>query len=600
MTICYPSARVRLKLRTEEFESTADLVRRLPPAVGEVPDAAPTTAPPPQASTPSPDDSGATALAANTERRSALELRRPGLSEEEYSQQTAELDAERETILRQNAATPEEEGAEPESIAGSTTDDLTVVGEIEPISVSIEYNGLASADTASISIDFADAPIDPRLLRAAGVEITLGLVSAADFEAGMERGQRRPDRSLTSLVSRDDGGTTARFVGFIDDWEVEYSESGDSIKMTCRDMSAQIRDIRLLPGVSINMALPLDEGVADLLNRASATTRGVTVRFVGEGSPPVPVAAAPQRRRPRRGASNRRARRSGQEMSLWDHITDVVRAQGLIAMMRDYELLIADPRTLYNVEGVRRMVYGRNLERLRFTRKLSGVKAPTMEVRCHDAERGRTLWARFPTPSGQPASGVLGVDNPPAPARANNVPPSGSNPDETIRVMVVSGITDPGRLGLIARGIFEEIGRQEIEGVFETGDAWSYDNTPDLPDLLTMRPGDAVTLLVAGIEAGGEDVGADSSLARIQSMDRNRRINYMTTIGWPRDVAARFADLQEASGFQTTFRVRDVRLNWDHTSGFTTTCDFFNYIVIREEAAEYDMGFAAGGAEADA
>jgi hypothetical protein len=577
---------VRLKLRTEEFEQTAELVRRLPPAVQEIPDAGAATTPASQASTPAPDDSSEEALARNTERRTQLEGRRDAISAEEFDRQIAQLDEERAAILRQNAQAPEEEGNEPEAVSGQAVDDLTVVGEIEPISASVEFNGLATADTASLVLDFSDAPIDPRLLRAAHVEITVGLVSADDFEAGMLRAQRRPDGSLTSLVSRDDGSDVARFVGFIDDWAVQYSDDGDSVKVTCRDMSAPLRDIRLQPGVSINMALPLDQGVADLLNRASATTRGVTVRYVGEGSAPVPVEAAPQRRRPRRGRVNRRVRRSGQNMSIWDHITDVVRAQGLLPMMRGYELLIADPRTLYTTEGVRRMVYGRNLERLEFTRKLSGVKVPTLEVRAHDAERGRTLWARYPTASGQPASGVLGVDNPPAPSRANEVPPSGSNPDETVRVMSISGVTDPERLGHVARSVYEEIGRQEIAGTFVTGDAWSYDNTPEFPDLLTMRPGDAVTLLVARTEAGGEDVGSDTSLARIQAMDRARRIDYMASLGWPRDVAARFADLQEASGFQTTFRVRDVRIQWDHSGGLEILCDFVNYIVIREENAD--------------
>jgi hypothetical protein len=586
VTTFYPSARIRLKLRTEEFENTAALVSRLPPAVQELPDSGAPTVPPSQPSTPSPDDSANEALARNTERRTQLEGRRDAISAEEFERQIAQLDEERAAILRQNAQAPEEEGSEPESVSGTPPDDLTVVGEIEPISATIELNGLATADRASVTLDFIDAPIDPRLLRAAHVELTIGLVSADDFEAGMERAQRRPDGSLTSLVSRDDGGDVARFVGFVDDWGDEYSDQGDTVQLTCRDMSAPLRDIRLQPGVSINMALPLDQGVADLLNRASATTRGVTVRFVGEGTAPVPVEAAPQRRRPRRGRVNRRVRRSGQNMTIWDHITDVVRQQGLVPMMRGYELLIADPRTLYTEEGVRRMVYGRNLERLEFTRKLSGVKVPTIEVRAHDSERGRTIWARYPTASGQPASGVLGVDNPPAPTRANEVPPSGANPDEAVRVMSISGVTDPDRLGQVARSVYEEIGRQEIEGTFVTADAWSYDNTPQFPDLLTMRPGDAVTLLVARVNAGGEDVGSDTSLARLEAMDRARRINYMTSLGWTREVATRFANLQEASGFQTTFRVRNLRLAWDHTSGLGVTCDFFNYIVIRDENAD--------------
>jgi len=165
------------------------------------------------------------------------------------------------------------------------------------------------------------------------------------------------------------------------------------------------------------------------------------------------------------------------------------------------------------------------------------------------------------------------------------VPPSGSNPDESIHVHLVSGVSDPERLGLIARGLFEEVGRQEIEGSFSTNDPWSYDGTPADPDLLTLRAGDAITILVAGTEEGSEEVGSSTTLARIQAMDRARRIDYMTTLGWTRDVAARFADLQEASGFQTTFRVQDVALNWDNESGLRITVSFINYIVIREEEA---------------
>lgn len=180
----------------------------------------------------------------------------------------------------------------------------------------------------------------------------------------------------------------------------------------------------------------------------------------------------------------------------------------------------------------------------------------------------------------------MGIDNPPRPLRANEVPPSGSNPDESVKTYTVSGITDPAFLEQIAESIFEQLGRQEIEGNFVTGDAWSYEALPDDGDLLGLTAGDAVELLLARADStDDENVGANPTLARIQAMDRARRRDYMIALGWEETVAARFAALQDATGFQTVFRIQDVRFDWDNDSGLRTSANFINFITVREEAA---------------
>jgi hypothetical protein len=590
MTTFRPSARVRLTLRTEEFDDTALLESRLPPAESDLETSPSAIQAAAEAPTPANSSEAATLLAENQNRRRALELERSSLPSEVYQQQVAQLEAEREAILSASSSSVEAT-TPPESVAGSATDDLTVLGDIEPISLQIERNGLATADTATAVIDYTDAPIDPQILRAAHVELILGVVTASEYEDGMETSTRRSDGSLTSLVEAPGEGSltgVTRFVGFVDTWGTSYSMEGDTISMDCRDMSAQLRDLRLNPGESIDLTLPIDEGVSAFLDSVSATSRGIEVTYLGDGDPPTPANAAPTtRRRARRGRVARRARRGNEEMSVWDHITDVVRGLGLLPVTSDYALQITEPRTLTSdTSQVKRMVFGRNLESLEFNRKLSGVKVPTIEARSYDQDRGRTLWARYPVRSGERASGVLGIDNPPRPLRANEVPPSGSNPDEGIRVLVVSGVTDLELLERIAQNAFDQLGRQEIEGSFSTFDTWSYESAPNISDLLRLKSGDAVEILISSSDTPeDEEFGTNVTRARLQAMDRARRADYLRSLGWDSAVAERFAALQDATGFQTIFRVQDVRISWDRESGFKLSCSFINFVTVREESA---------------
>jgi hypothetical protein len=520
----------------------------------------------------------------------ALTKQRADLAPEDYQAQLEELRSQRATLQRgardrntDPATTP------PESIGGQAPDDLTVVGEIEPLAVTIERNGLNAADTASISIAYDDAPFDPRILRACGIEIVIGVVAADDFEAGMEREERQADGSLRSLVRRPSGGDfigTTRFVGFVDDWAVAYSEQGDTISLECRDMSAPLRDLKINPGDSIDLLLPLDEGIERFLAAVSPTTEGVRVTYLGEGSPPVPADALAPTRRPRRGARARRQRRGGQNMTLWDHITDVARSVGFIPMLDGYSIVIAEARTLYSSLGSARMVYGRNVEKLDFTRRLQGVKVPTIEVRAYDPTLGRTRWARYPVRSGEPTSGVFGEDRPPRPLRPNEVTPSGANPTESIRVLSVSGVVDPDVLSRVARNAFEQLGRQEIEGSLATSDVSSLGLDPTEADLLDLRVGEPIEVLIAaGAAPGTEEEEPNNTLARLQAQDRQRREQYLRTIGWGEDVARRFAALQDASGFQTVFRTQNVRVAWSNNEGVKLEIGFVNYVTVREDAA---------------
>jgi len=585
-----PSASVRLQIRCEEFDDTSTLEGLLPSGDPEASLPDQTFEAPPQATSASGDDSTATRLERNLERRRTLEGRRSNISPEEYRSQNAELISEEQDILEDIRQADEESlGSGPESIEGSPPDDLTVIGSINPLNVMIERNGLSQADTATIELRWKDAPLDPRIIRSAHVQITLGVVRPEEFEAGMSASDStRADGLLRSVVHAGGERGTTEFLGFVDSWQVKYSSFGDIITLECRDMSANLRDLNLGTDEIIDLTLPIDLGIEHFLTRLGPTVRGIEVEYLIDGDVPTPGDTFPQRRRPRRGARARRGRTTGDKMSAWDHITDVVRALGFIPIMRGFRLVIIEPRTLYETVGVTRMVYGRNLEELSFSRALMGVKVPTIEVRCYDSETGRTRWARYPVADGQRSNGVMGIDPQPRPSRANEVPPSGSTPTETIRIMSVTSVNDPATLERIARNAFEQLGRQEIEGNFSTADAWSYDRPEATADLLALDAGDPVELLMTAADSGDEpvvDAGEAPTTAQIQAMTRARRRDYLIDIGWTEDVAERFAALQDATGFQLVFRVQKAMIKYAATTGMKIDVDFINYITVREDAS---------------
>ena len=588
MTMFRPSARLRLTLRTEEYAETQPLEARLPPAEQPVDPYAPEATPLAPQATPELTSADVTiALGRNTDELAALVADRQFMSAEEYEGKRQSLLARRQRIQSANVLRVlGETFGIPIPSVGSPVDDLTVIGDIEPMSATIERNGLTTADGCTIKIDYHDAPFDPRTLRAAHVDLLIGTVDAESYAAGMTRNTKRSDGSLTSVIGKGTDGElrgATRFVGFVDEWSVTYGEDGDTIMLECRDMSAPLRDAKLFTGQSVDLSLPIDQGIGRFFDTLPSMT-GVLVRYEGEGDPPIPAAAASNIRRPRRGRVIRRARRAGQsagqEMTAWDHLTDVCGSLGFIPQVRDYGFVVAEARTLYSTDNVRRMVYGQNIEKLSFTRRLAGVKVPTIEVRSYDSELGKTRWARYPVRTGERADGVLGVDNPPRPLRANEVSPSGANPTEQVKVMRVSGTTDPETLRRVARNAFQQIGRQEIEGSLSTSDIHSYDREPDDADLLQAFHGEPIEVLV--VAEAGTAAPEGSTLAQLQALGREARAEYLRNLGWPDAVATKFAQLQDATAFQTVFQTQDVRIDFDQNDGIKIAVNFINYITVRE------------------
>lgn len=549
------------------------------------------------------------ALETNFSKRQTLNQNRASMARDELSRERSQLDTERDAL--QQAVQPADSERPPHGVEeGKGSDDgRSVLFAVLPQRVSIERNALKDADTCKIGLDFRDVPVDPRIVRSCFVSVTLGTVAADDYEAGVG-GKLREDGSLRSVVGRDPGQelslqSSTRFSGFVDEWQVSYGDEGDVIELTCRDVSAVLRDQPMTDQkgqpVAIDLTQPVAKGVQAVLD-AFVATRGIVVKFgtpIDPSDPlavvepdfgPVPASIMPKTAKRKKGKQARTPAKV-QNQNLWDHVTDVVLRLGLVPCLRGFTLFLLEPRVVFaDLQSARRMVWGRNLKSLKFRRRLGGMKAETIEIRCADPTIGRTRWARFPVLSG-PKSGIIGKPGSPQPetSRPSNVTPNGSSEDR-IRVLSVQAVSDLATLERIAENTFHEIGRQEIEGDFETDDIASFESEEEA-DLLRMLSGEAIQIQVASPEEAAGPARppiaekpnrSTSNLQDLQVQSAAAREDYLVGLGVSRETARRLAIAQEQVRLVSSFRLGQLRIEWDQDEGVSVSGSFFNFIVVRE------------------
>ena len=592
-----PSAQVVLFFRVDELNNTDPLVQRI---LGNTAEA--NQRPPSQPSAINNADVD-TRLAELNSRILLLSRQRQYADDEPaFATFISTLRAERDALMMRRVV-GSTDGSRPETLVGATPDPRTGSGSIIPIRIEVEKNGFRTADTAKIVLDFKDIPFDPRVARAAGVELVYGVVAPEDFEAGV-RGEQQATGQLRSVIqqrpTKEVVASSTRFTGWVDDWHVSYEEENTAtVELTCRDYTCLFLDTPLATGSSIDLSLPLTEGLRAFID-SYETTRGIPIRFGNPLQPdvvypltnvPIPGQSLPNMLRSRRGTRARTTRKGDQKMKLWDYITDICVQVGVIPIIKDYTLWLSPPRNLYSGDQgapVRKMVWGRNLTSLEFTRKLGGVKVPTIEVRCYDPSIGRTRWGRYPVRRGELTSGVFGVTNPPLPLRANETGVSGARPSDKIETYTIRPTQSGTSLGDVAQGLYEQIGRQEIEGNFETSDVSSWDLVNDVPlaiaqaDLLRLESGDSVELLVKPQDTQLPNA-TPATINNLAGLSVQARANYLTGLGWKPEVARKMAVWQEGYAFQTTFRVHNSRISFDNDEGMKLKVDFINYITIRDD-----------------
>lgn len=316
------------------------------------------------------------------------------------------------------------------------------------------------------------------------------------------------------------------------------------------------------------------------------------------------------------------------KLSIWDIITNYCAVVGAVPYFVGKTLYVRPARSLYDrlktdengnpafptpfaggstrvVEHddrferlvVREVVYGKNIESLEFERKLGGIKAPQVKVVCLDTSsenRGqqRLRIATYPKDVYQGASETppeavdeqskdLAADSETERALKNDVSPGGMTHRQVI-TFPVHGIKDQARLDTLARELHEEIARGEMGGKVSTRSVTSFGGDNLDPDLLGLRPGDPVKIMIDARALGSQPPLANAVTDTFRMPFLQAVAEFKARLGDENLARVLVATARnQVQELQSFFRVNNVHFGWDSESGVEVQFDFQNYLEAR-------------------
>lgn len=167
-----------------------------------------------------------------------------------------------ESFIPEVATPSPPQGPGPESFGNELFNPLRQ--DIIPYSCSVTLNSYREADQATITIPFAKLPLDPRIIRACGVQIFAGTIEAGTYAesigpiGGQSKLELVPD--VEPPGSPLAGRSNEIFRGFVDAWKVDW-QGDDTITLECRDLTSILLDATLPTQVfaGIPSSLPIDD-----------------------------------------------------------------------------------------------------------------------------------------------------------------------------------------------------------------------------------------------------------------------------------------------------------------------------------------------------
>jgi hypothetical protein len=452
-------------------------------------------------------------------------------------------------------------------------DGYSVLGAILPSEVTHERNTPREADVVTIRVPFRDFPLPARIVRSIGVVWYAGTVSAANYAAGLRNSFANKDGKTGPLLSvLTPSRQNLRFVGFADGAEEDYDAGVITIR--ARDYTGVLLDERVKPDVlkSIEIDQALDLVILSLLRQfPGGACRGLTVEFspfVGENGaeqefPNVAQVLGKPAKFRRGKAPSLSATYGGADVSYWDLLTDLCSLCGYLPTIEEDRLRVLPPRNLFTGQGTfrrtvttpsgstevltaRRMVQGHNVDSVRFARKFGRQAIPAIEVRSVAPGLRQPIVSRFPPDSATPRT------------KANNVQPSGRGASERSELVLIRGVSSQAEVDRIARGLWQELARQEWTGSYMTKHLASVGGDNDNPDLLDLRAGDPLELV---LQRAGASSGVLLSIANLQT--RGAQIDALVRRGISQPAAIAIADVYSAArALGSTFRTRTVTYSW--------------------------------------
>jgi hypothetical protein len=513
------------------------------------------------------------------------------------------------------------------ALTGSKNDGLTEQIIVRPISASVEVPSPREAGRFSLEFLYRDFPVDPRMFSAIACEVYLGGVSADKSAQGIG-GQGYSLTDNPALVSLTDDNLVV--VGIVDEVRVRHDGQMSRVTLEGRDLRGVLLDSPAPAALftQLDLRKPIQNVVRQILDKHPLGSTFSLWYFPDEwrvpgvdnffGIPPSPY-SSDGATRVRLGASGTESKgtpKTGEEVTFWDLITNYCFLCGVLPYFSGNKLILRRARTYWSQLGtIRGMIYGRDVLSLEINRKFqgsNGAKGRAVMVTTIDTDSSQRGNARLVEVIYPPDIRVLDTGNPDnratsktgkalkttAPSfsagevvavQAGQIAPSGTVAYSDVLRVPVNGIKNRAQLLEVAQAIYEEVGRGEMSGAFETCNLATY-GRPDIEaDLLKLRPGDAVRIQVDERLSTGQAPSV-SPLQKDATTTAAQRIREMTNRGIPARMAAAIVQSAERGvpALAPIFRAKHVKFDYSVTTGVKITCDFENYV----EATRAKTGLA--------
>ena len=434
--------------------------------------------------------------------------------------------------------------------------------------VRVSINDYSTADTFDAEIDYKNFPFDPRCIRSVGV-----VVAMQD-----SRKIFNTDNSLNPLKI---SAENTVFIGFADDQSISFDDAKRVVRLEGRDYTALLIDRKYLGG-PLNLEQPLDLIIQSLLDSLDETRPlKIDVR-VPEALPVVAsYFGSNSSNDPLSGKKNTR-----KDESYWDVIQDLVARAGLIAYVELDRLVITRPRVLYGPDQAKRFIYGRNVKNLEYKRKLGRRKNFNLAVRSLSIEGKEVLEALIPAEATDEWSRETGITNleikvPQLDGEGKPLPEKDLKAAPYISYRVPN-VENKDQLIKIGQEIYEEIGRQQIEGSFETAEmrtSWlkvvEGKSQFEEFDILKIRNGTPVEVYIDQKDMRGLNKLDGSTL----------KMNFLKSRGYEDKAAEALAKVLSNPRLNGPLYTKAVTFTMDAEQGFSANVEFINFIQIGEKYA---------------
>lgn len=422
--------------------------------------------------------------------------------------------------------------------------------------ITVTINDYTRADTFSASIDYSDFPFDPRCIRALGITVHL-----EDKKQTFITNKKSPNFNNLNLItpSKDN----AIFTGFADEETIEFDDTNREVRLEGRDFTSLLIDAPYT-GKALDLGSPLDQVVQGLVNELPSTQDLVVENRTGSALPSLAKFAPDFNPL---GTS----RSSKKKEKYWDVINDLAQRAGLIVFIELDKLVITKPRVLYADSNPYQFIYGRNLSALSFSRKLGRQKGINILLRSLNIESKNLLEIKIPEEA-DPAWALsigVGVER----QKIQKVDRNGEIKEEDAPFLSfnVPDVSDINQLREIAQGVYEEIGRQQIEGSISTKEMCTLQDGVEF-DITKIRNGTPIKIEI--------DQGDLEGVGRIKSEAARER--FLIARCYDPRVARALA--RTLGKFETRFYTRSVEFRLDNNNGFTMDLDFVNFIELDNRA----------------